>query len=493
MTHALLVSFLVNSINTRLLAGYVKQKGHAATCLYCPQKPTPSDLSALSGFLAEKTVDLVGLSLVTDDYPAAVTVTKAIRDVFRGPMLWGGAHANVKPEECLEHADIVCLGEGEEALLELMDSLGRDPDPDIRIRNLWFNSPDGILKNDLRPLEEDLDRYPYPDSDLRHQFVLRDGGVLPMLGEPPPVEYSIITSRGCPYNCHYCYNSYRRSQYAGKGRYLRKRSIDNVIGELKGAKNRNPGLRKINFWDDSFVARPIEEFERFRDLYREHVGLPFFALIEPMVFHADKMKILKDCGLCALQVGIQTGSETVNRSIYNRNITNERVLDVARQIRELDVAVVYDVIFNNPYESEEDVAQTVRLLSQFPRPCSIQGFNLIFYPGTRMTENAIRDGYITPCVHKDETHTIEGAKDSPIANRGKSILSNRFYQTHYTPEGKEYWHKVLSLLGHTYPCPVLIRYFARSKSWLKEALLDMYIGLYALAHRVRLCFRRHYD
>ena len=400
-----LISFLTNSINTRSLSSFLKNNGHEVICLFCPVAFNQNNLNALKNILRNYRISLVGISLVTDDYRSAVTATKAIKEDTCIPVIWGGAHANVKPDECLRHADMICLGEGEEALLDLANNFSAGKF-DSSTKNVWFKTENGIVKNDLRNLEENLDKYPFPDFDPSTQFVMTDAGFKNLNQEHLKGEYSIITSRGCPYSCHYCYNSYRREQFRSKGKYLRSRSIENVIEEMAQAKNIFSNLVRINFWDDSFIARSIDEFVIFKKLFKEKINLPFFALIEPMAFDFEKVRILRDSGLVALQVGIQTGSEHVNRELYNRRISNRKVLEVARNIRKLDIEVIYDVIFNNPYENASDISKTVTLLLEFPRPFSLQGFNLIFYPGTNITDRALKDGYISLQEETENFSTI---------------------------------------------------------------------------------------
>ncbi|SFN30236.1 B12 binding domain-containing protein [Formivibrio citricus] len=405
-------------------------------------------------------------------------LTKSIKSELSIPIIWGGAHVNVMPGECLRHADMVCVGEGEEAFLDLLNSISRNGEPDTSIKNIWFNTPDGIIKNEIRPLEENLDKYPYPDFDFENQFVMNATGLEPIGEKHFSDEYSIITSRGCPYRCKYCYNSYRWKQYEGKGRYLRTRSIENVIDELEIAKKLFPKLKKINFWDDSFVARKTEDFVKFKNLYLEKINLPFFALIEPMAFKFDKIKILKECGLCSLQVGIQSGSERVNRDVYNRAVPNVKNIEVARQINSLGIDVTYDLIFNNPYEFKSDIKETIDLFLQFPRPFWLQGFNLIFYPGTELTDRAVQDGYIAAKNDEEDYSTIQDKSNSPISMGGGGKLSERFYAIKYNSDEKEYLNSVLSLIAYRHiPAPI-IRYFAASENALKRMQLRLFVGAY---------------
>jgi anaerobic magnesium-protoporphyrin IX monomethyl ester cyclase len=287
-----------------------------------------------------------------------------------------------------------------------------------------------------------------------------------------------MTSRGCPYNCHYCYNSYRRRAFAGKGVYLRKRSIENVIDELQHAKSLFKKLSRINFWDDSFVTRSVDDFKKFHDLYTNRIGIPFFALVEPMAFHQEKIEILRNAGLGGLQVGIQTGSERVNKEIYNRTISSRKILAVAKYIHQSGIKVKYDIIFNNPYETTADLAETVNLLLEFPKPFSLQGYNLIFYPGTAITEKALQDGYISEKQAEVDFSRIQSKKNSPVAMLGHSRITSRFYRINYNSAKKDYLNAVISLTGSNHLPNSILRFFAKPETVLKTMLLKVFIKLY---------------
>ncbi len=480
-----LVSFLANSLNIRSLASYLKAHGHAVSCFFCTE---PLNISLVSSFLhvlMEKKISLIGISLVTDDYPSAVLLTKEIKKKLAIPVIWGGAHVNVRPDECLRHADMICLGEGEEALLELAESIPPQGRVNTNIKNIWFNSEGTVIKNELRPLVEDLDKYPFPDFDLNSQHILTERGIENFQEKHLRGEYSIMTSRGCPYGCAYCYNNYRKKHYEGKGRYLRARSIENAIGELVTARKIFKSLKRINFWDDSFVARPLEEFQKFKFLYRERIGLPFFALIEPMAYDHNKIKLLRDAGLDSLQVGIQSGSSRINREIYKRFVSNDTIFAMAHSIHALGIRAVFDIIFNNPYETKSDLRETIRMFLQFPGPLFLQGYNLIFYPGTDLTERALRDGYISLNTKAEDFSRIQSEYNSPFNLTGKSEISGRFYTIHYDSSDKDYFNSVMLILGLRNIPKKAVLFFEKSETPFKARLLKVLIKAYAAASRIK--------
>ena len=477
-----LISFVISSINTRALCSYLKKNGFDATCYFCQGMLNHQTVRNIIENFKENEVCLVGISLVTDDYHSAVFFTEEIKKRCDVPVIWGGAHVNVMPEESLNYADMICMGEGEEALLELVRNMSSHDKIDTSIKNIWFNTDSGIVRNEVRSLEEDLDKYPFPDFELNSMYVMNETSFEPMNESHINEEYSIMTSRGCPYGCSYCYNNYRRRQYKGKGKYLRLRSIENVIEELSLARRTFSGLKKIKFMDDSFIARKSDELQNFKVLYLQNIDLPFYVLAEPMAFDSKKISLLTECGLRELQIGIQSGSERTNREDYNRRISNQKILKMAQSINELGINVTYDLIFNSPYETRKDLIETVDFLLKLPQPFSLQGYNLIFYPGTEITDRALKDGYISLKEAAGDLSTIESKEDSPIAMGGKSEVSGRFYDINYSIRGKEYYNSIISLIAYNNYVPrFIVKCFRMSDKRSMLMLMRLFIRIYSKA------------
>jgi radical SAM superfamily enzyme YgiQ (UPF0313 family) len=436
--------------------------------------------------LKKEKISLVGISVLTGNYYPAMTVTKLIKKNTDIPVIWGGAHADVRPEECLDYADMICMGEGEEALLELAKNISADSRLDTTIKN--------IVRNELHNLQEDLDRYPLPDENSDTQYLMNDKGFNKWEKKFMLEEYDIITSRGCPHNCAYCYNNYRRKQYHEKGEYVRLRSIDNIIRELARAKSLYTNLRFIRFHDDNITNRSIADLERFKELYLKNINLPFYAMADPRSFNKEKIKIFRECGLSKLQIGIQSGSERVRKEIYNRPVPNKEILEMARYANQLGIKVLYDLIFNNPYEMRDDIGYTIKLLLKLPRPFNLEGYNLLFYPETDITKKALRDGYISLKSNKNDFSTITEERDSPIAMKGRDVFSSRFYAINFNTQEKKYWNQIISMFEFRFVpkslTVFLIRFFATSDALHMRIMLNGLINFYLTCRKIRNLFVR---
>ncbi len=171
--------------------------------------------------------DLVGVSIDTESYQWACTMARMVKEQMPNvPIIFGGIHPTSVPERVIKNdfVDMLCVGEGEYPMLELANSMEKGK-IDYSIKNIWFKKDGQVIQNEIRPLIQDLDSLPMPDKELYYS-------ASPHFSQC----YYIMTSRGCQYNCSYCCHSYLKKLYKDKGRYLRYRSIDNIIKELLQAK-----------------------------------------------------------------------------------------------------------------------------------------------------------------------------------------------------------------------------------------------------------------
>ncbi|MFH1452227.1 MAG: radical SAM protein [archaeon] len=398
MIKTVLISFYDPlSIGHRILHKILEEEGYEVYSIFLksinPINITQKEIRLLLDKLKEIKPELVGISLRSKYFNIASKLTKDIKKELNTKVIWGGVHPTIKPLNCLEFADIVCLGEGEKALINLVNlmNVGKSIN---NIENLWIKEGGKIIKNDLAKLEENLDKIPFPDYSDSNKYYIENNSILNKNPFPDhQLVYSIMTSRGCPFNCSFCNSGTLKKIYSGKGKYLRRRSVGNVIDEIKMAKNKWSSIKKIYFVDDVF-SFDIKWIEEFGPIYKKLIDTPFYCYVHPLFVIENTIKILKDAGLYEVNMGIQSGSERIRRELYHRPESNEQVIKAIKILNKYKIRVVCDLILGMPYETEEDRKTNLKLLMELPKPIILLTYNLLFFPNS-LTEKALNDGLIT--------------------------------------------------------------------------------------------------
>lgn len=420
----------ISSFGVRALSAYLRSHGHETKVIFLPgsigllkeggefvysyDETTLEQITALC-----RDADLIGVSFMTNYFDRAIMVTRAIKKTLTTPVIWGGIHPSCKPEECLAHADMVCVGEGENALLEIFNALSHGGDISA-IQGIWSKKDGTIVKNGHCPLITNLDELPRFDFSNEGHYVyspdsksiipLTDDVFRKTLPQLPYLDGSLksafrtMTDRGCPHRCAYCNISNIKDMYKDEHiPFLRSRTIEHVIDDLARIKKKYPFIEVIQFFDDTFFARPFKQIEQFASLYKEKVALPFYCQASPTTLTEEKLSCLVAAGLVYVEMGIQTGSKKI-KELYHRPESNEKILEVTRLLHRYRSRLImpdYHVIIDNPWETTEDTLETVRLLFQIPKPFGLCISSLVFFPGTELYNKAVREGLI-----KDETTDI---------------------------------------------------------------------------------------
>ncbi len=334
-----------------------------------------------------------------------------LREKTGAPVLVGGIHATLMPRECAEFADYVCIGEGEGAIVEIARAFSDGKDASS-VANVCGMRDGEFFQNPPRPLIANLDDIPFPDYSQDDDYVLVDGKLKRMdlsLLEPllstavrgkktaeERPSYVTMMTRGCRYACTYCCNRTLLRLYGGRT-FVRRRSVENVISELSWVRENLPFVELVVLTDDSFFDTDESQIRTFCEVYRAKIGLQFFSLGTPSGIDDKKLKMMVDAGMVYLQMGVQTGSERI-RKMYKRPFSNEEVISIADMLAKYVPRILpprYDIIIDNPMETDEDVIDSIRLLLRFKRPYFIQYFCLTLFPGTELGDRAARAGIIT--------------------------------------------------------------------------------------------------
>lgn len=396
------------SLGLRFVSSYLKAAGHDVEMIFMSSKRDTAKANwseaALEDMVARlRDRDLIGMSLMTNTYHRACVLTERIRGAGIGaPIIWGGTHPTVAPEESLEVPDIICVGEGEEPTLQLLERLEAGKDPtDLGSLGFRAGGPFGnrqAIRNAVRPLEQELDDYPFPDYELETHWVAGKEGL-----EPARLDnlrgtlhrLRVETTRGCPYPCTFCNNAALLKVYRGKGSWVRKRSNDNVIAEVQRARACFPTIEAVNIVDDLFFVRSEEDIEDFAVKYKEQVNLPLEVDAFPNTISEPKIRSLSRVPIQLISMGIQSGSADTLKNVYKRPTPLEKIIEGINLFADHKIRAEYHYIVNNPFESDASRIETLRFAATHHRgPAILRIFPLQFYPGTPLYDQARAEGLI---------------------------------------------------------------------------------------------------
>ncbi len=388
----------VASLGPGFIAAYLRRHGHDARFLRATVAVSHAQL-----ITAVRSVepDLIGVSLTTRQWLRARTLLHAVRNAVDVPVIAGGLHATFAPEAVLDHPgfDYVCLGEGEEATLDLVRALERSTSTD-GIPNLWAK---GAPRPALRPPYEPLDGLPFVARDMLDEH---DGCV------------HMTTQRGCPFRCTYCAARQYHDLYDGVGEYGRRRSHESVVAEL-GAIGRAGDLNYVIFLDDTFtIHHPW--VKRFCQVYGERIGVPFSMHARVETVNRDMLEQLATAGCRHITYGVESGSYRVRRHVMQRPVRNERIKQVFRWTRDAGITVTANYMLGLPDETPGDVAQTLELAEE------LEAYDFgyfVFYPytGTRLFHYCRDSGFLPsdylelPANHRESILDLPSLTQEQIA------------------------------------------------------------------------------
>lgn len=417
------------SVGVRTLSAVLRAQGFETKLFFIPlpfEVPYGERLvQGLSDLLSD--CQVVGISLTSNYFERAVQLTTWLRQAGSWRILWGGIHPTLEPQECLEHADYVVLGEAEKSLPALLSELEGDLS---QVRGIGYRTKSETgdwtaVINEPMPLIHQLDEIPFQDySCLDHYLwctctlgtggtadrntAAQDDSLAPAETWQPMTpelllantrgDYLTLSSRGCPFRCTFCCNSFLGDYYKGS-KWFRLRSIENLLDEAHFVKREYSYFNRIFYDDDAFMARPASELRTFARRMKEEIGLPFVVTgVTPNNLTEEKLEILLDGGLQWIRLGVQTTSERVNRDVYNRQTSLKsikRAVEIIRKYHHRMDRVWYDFIIDNPWETQEETLDTLRFMLTLPKPFALCIYSLTYFPKTRIATRAAEEGILS--------------------------------------------------------------------------------------------------
>jgi anaerobic magnesium-protoporphyrin IX monomethyl ester cyclase len=350
------------------IAGELKKRGHLVRLLIPFFEKDPF------GKIESFAPDLVGFPVVSVERGEALAWAAAIKSRVKTLVLLGGVDPTFFPE-VIEHesVDLVSRGESENALVSLMDALDQKQDY-TGIANLWVKKDGKVFQNPIGGLVEDLDSLSAPDKEI-------------YFSDYPyyrnyPIKF-FIASRGCPYSCSYCANKGLRELYPNRSSYLRFKSPERLLEEIKQVAAKYP-CRTVGFNDDLFSYNK-KWLERFLPAYKKEVGAPFFCAGRIDLINDETARLLKEGGCYALFYGLESANPGHREQILNRKMSNDQIRSGVETLHRAGIITQSYNILNYPGETFQDGLATLDFNRELKNDFAVSSLFQPF-PGTELAK-----------------------------------------------------------------------------------------------------------
>lgn len=374
------------NLGVSYIASLLKENGHEPDIVVL--RSNRKSLKIIDQYIKEFVPDIIGFSILATQYAFISEVAKHTKDNFPNIyLIAGGPHVSINPDQVITGPfDAICIGEGEYPTLELVQKLNQG-EPITNIANLWIRTGNKVEKNVTRPFLGDLDALPFPHRDMWFRWIDEHIGS----------RFSILLGRGCHFDCTYCSNHVLRK--VSNGRYVRFRSPENIISELRDLYDKFPDKQSYFFEIEAFNINNkwmfdlCDKLRTFNDSLTKPLEFGTNMRITP---DSDFEEIFVSCAkanIKYLTVGLESGSDRIRRKVLNRIYSNDDVIRMAKQAREHGLQFGFQNMIGLPGETEEDFWETIKL----NRICQPDWYYLsIFfpYPGTKLANLCEEKGLI---------------------------------------------------------------------------------------------------
>ncbi len=409
--------------------------------------------------ISEQSPDIVGVSVTTPTHSSALNISRLVKSFNADiPVVWGGAHPTILPDETIKNKDvnIVVRGEGEYTFLDLIKNFSRLD----KVLGITYRQDGGIIHNPSRPLIEDLNGLPFPAKHL----ILQKGNYYPeWFG-------NIFASRGCPYSCIFC------ASHQIWTRRVRHRSAENVVNEIRYIKKEFK-TNQFVFYDDSFTLDQ-NFMENICDVFiKEKLNIIWTCSTRANLINDKLIRKMKHAGCEHILIGIESGDEETLKKI-KKCLTIEHIKNAVRVLKRNRMQFSGFFMIGFPWETKRHIDNTISLMKKL-NPRSATFSVAAPYPKTELYDICASEGlipqvpdwdkffqqspemYLSKNLTKEETSRIirETAKIFEEYNKNKwrkTLFKNPLYVLKRILSGKYYRLRDLW---------ALLRYYV----WNKEA------------------------
>ncbi|MDI6735931.1 MAG: radical SAM protein [bacterium] len=324
------------------------------------------DLEEIANQVRQKSPEIVGITTTTFTLIDVLNIAQAVKEINKNiHVVLGGPHLSIYPGETLAQKDIdsVVIGEGEITFCELVRHLA-DEKPLNEIEGVGFKKEGKIIINQRREYIQNLDEIPFPAREL-----LSLGKYYSIHGQKDRMT-TIFTSRGCPYNCLFCYHAF--------GKKFRFRSPGNVVDELQEIMNL--GIKEIFFFDDLFTAKKDFAMGICEEIIRRKLHLVWEIRARINTVDREILQRLKEAGCRRISYGVEAGTDKILK-VLRKGITTQQVIEVFKLTKEVGFITYADFMIGSPTETRQEILETIRFAQKLA-PDFVQFSITTPYPNT---------------------------------------------------------------------------------------------------------------
>ncbi|MCL1942995.1 MAG: B12-binding domain-containing radical SAM protein [Candidatus Azobacteroides sp.] len=447
------------------IAGVLKQHNHECSLAVLDRANGKQNSEILRQKIEQFNPQIVAFTAVFSEFDFICETASQVKERF--PYLFliaGGVHITLNPDEkYLSLFDAICVGEGEMPVLELVQHLEIDKSIND-IQNLWVKTPDGIVKNPTRPFLQNLDELPFPDREMWQEWILE-----------PHTKPAVLLGRGCPFDCTYCSNHSLRKVSPGK--YVRMRSPENILSEIRNLYEEYPDINEIQLEVETIVIDKdwLNNFCEQLEVFGKETGFKISFGTNLRIFPRMDVEFVfeqfKKANITLVTIGLESGSYRIRKEILHRDYSNELILKAAETAKSYGIAVALFNMVGLPTETPAEFAETLQMNRQI-QP-TFHATSIFFpYPGTKIAETCSRMNLLPERINtKDERQLA--VLDLPGFSRKQ--IQKSFDSFHYQVYRKQKNKSVLRLLiyysmgflGHNFYANLkiaLIRFLYRTKN-----------------------------
>lgn len=357
---------------------------HQFYCLAAYLKSKGFDVSYISGHRFDKVIeriksdkpDLLGYSSFSGNAGTYVEFDKFQKNRLGIKSIIGGPASIFDPEAFAKTTiDAVCIGEGEAALAQYLESDGKSAG------NVVIGGDMSSVKLNML---DDLADLPFPDREIVYK-------------EEPYLKNMkyrfFLSGRGCPFHCSYCHNNIFNKRFKDCGKIVRKKPVSHFIEEVREVVSKYD-TRLIIMHDDTFIVdKPW--LAEFCGEYKKKIKRPFACNIRANIVDEDTVRQLKDASCVSCVWGIESGNDDIRNRVLKRGITQSQIINTADLLHKYGIRFRIGNIIGIPDETYDNIKDTIELNIRCKPRHAIAG-TLVPYPNLEIADYAIRTGSLDP-------------------------------------------------------------------------------------------------